>query len=76
MATITPTTASRCFASSRSCPSSKSPMISNMKGPASALPLCPAELAGGRSQLLPVQIVPSGAIVTCWAMSLHPFSCV
>jgi hypothetical protein len=30
-------------------------------------------LAGGRFQSRPVQMVPSGAMVMCWAMSRQPF---
>ncbi len=73
-ATITCSTVSRCGSSKGSFPVSKSPIISNMKGPTRGLPLCPTALAGEMFQLRPVQIVPSGAIVMCWAMSLNPRS--
>jgi hypothetical protein len=69
---ITPITASRWAPESRSWPTSKLPTVSNMNAPA----LWPAALAGVRFQSRPVQIVPSGAIERCWAMSFHPLTCV
>ena len=66
--------ASRCAPSSRSRPASKSPIISIMNGPTAPVPLCPAALAGARIQFRPSQTMPPGSIVTCCAMSLHPFT--
>jgi hypothetical protein len=66
----------RCGPSNGSRPLSKSPIISNMNGPNRELPFCPAALAGARFQLRPVQTNPSGSMVTCWAMSLHPLTSV
>ena len=51
-------------------------IISNMNGPNSRFPLKPTALAGGLSQFRPVQMVPSGTIEMCWAMSLQPLSTV
>jgi hypothetical protein len=47
-----------------------------MKGPALRVPLWPLALAGGSFHPRPLQIAPSGAMVMCCAMSLHPFTFV
>ena len=73
---ITSSTASRWAPSSRSLPASKSPIISNMNGPAARVPFTLAELAGARFQSRPVHSDPSGPMVRCCAMSVHPFTCV
>ena len=73
---MTSSTVLRCGSSNGSWPVSKSPIISNMNGPDCSLPLWPVALAGALFQFLPVQIVPSGAIVMCCAMSLKPRSFV
>ena len=59
-----------------SCPLSKLPIISNMNGPAVELPLKPVALAGAAFQSRPVQIIPRGSMVMCWAMSENPRSSV
>lgn len=69
---ITFTTVLRCSPPKGSHPLSKSPIISNMKGPAWLSPFCPVALAGAAFQLRPSQMKPCGSIVMCWAMSDHP----